>query len=141
MNKDNPKQDQLSLLGVIRRLEVGPVQLKPRMMTAPYRVTRDGEVHENELIYRFEEDVFVPGEPAAINLASMIAVQVALNYGLFCDELVFHGWFDEHDRRFIQDMAQNTAREIFVKKFVEPNPFLRGPATQLPPVKLESYQG
>jgi len=139
MNTDNPKQDPLSVLGVIRRLEVGPVQLKPRVMTAPYRVTRDGEVHENELIYRFEEDVFAPGEPASINLASMMAAQVALNYGLFCDEMVFHGWFDEHDRGFIEEMAQNTAREILVKKFLEPNPFLRGPATELPPVKLESY--
>ena len=139
MNKDNPKQDPLKVLGVIRRLEVGPVELKPRVMSAPYRVTREGEVHENELIYRFEEDVFVPGEPASINLASMMAAQVALNYGLFCDELVFHGWFDEHDRGFIQEMAQNTAREIFVKKFLEENPFVVGPATELPPVKLESY--
>ena len=139
MTADNPKQDPLSVLGVIRRLEVGPVQLKPRVMTAPYRVTQNGEVHEKELIYRFEEDVFVPGEPASINLASMMAAQVALNYGLFCDELIFHGWFDEHDRGFIEEMAQNTAREIFVKKFLEPNPFLRGPATELPPVKRESY--
>ncbi|MGD8776644.1 MAG: hypothetical protein PVF44_15130, partial [Syntrophobacterales bacterium] len=79
MNTNNPKKDPLNVLGVIRRLEVGPVQLKLRVMTAPYRVTRDGEVHENELIYRFEEDVFVPGEPASINLASMMAAQVALN--------------------------------------------------------------
>ena len=139
MNTANPKKDRLNVLGVIRRLEVGPVRLKPRVMTASYRVTQDGEVHENELIYRFEEDVFVPDEPASLNLASMMAVQVALNYGLFCDEMVFHGWFDQHDRGFIEDMAQNTAREIFVKKFLEPNPFLRGPATELPPVKLESY--
>jgi len=69
MTIDKPKQDPLNLLGVIHRLEVGPVQLKPRVMTSPYRVTQDGEVHENELIYRFEEDVFVPGEPASINLA------------------------------------------------------------------------
>jgi creatinine amidohydrolase/Fe(II)-dependent formamide hydrolase-like protein len=139
MNRDNPKQDPLKVLGVIRRLEVGPVHLKPRVVTAPYRLSQNGEVHENELIYRFEEDVFVPGESASINLASMMAAQVALNYGLFCDELVFHGWFDEHDRRFIREMAHYTAREIFVKKFLLPNPFLHGPATQLPPVKLESY--
>ena len=92
MNKENPKQDPLKVLGVIGRLEVGPVQLKPRIMTAPFRVTRDGEIHENALIYRFEEDVFVPGEPASLNLGSMMAAQVALNYGLFCDELVFHGF-------------------------------------------------
>jgi len=139
MNTDTPNNDPLKVLGVIRRLEVGPVQLKPRGMTAPYRVTQDGEVHENELIYRFEEDVFVPGDPSSINLASMMAVQVALNYGLFCDELVFHGLFDEHDRGFIEEMAQNTAREIFVKKFLQSNPFLRGQVTELPAVKRESY--
>ena len=139
MSKGILKKDPLKVLGVIRRLEVGPVQLKPRVMTAPYRVTRNGDLHENHLIYRFEEDVFVPGEPASLNLASMMAAQVALNYGLFCDELVFHGWYDEHDRGFIEEMAQNTAREIFVKKFLEANAFLRGPATELPPVKVQSY--
>jgi hypothetical protein len=82
MTIDNPKKDRLNVLGVIRRLEVGPVRLKPRVMTAPYRVTQDGEVHENELIYRFEEDVFLPDEPASLNLASMMAAQVALNYFL-----------------------------------------------------------
>ena len=51
-------------------------------MTAPYRVTRQGETHETELIYKFEEDVFHPEVPAAQNLADMMAVQVALNYGL-----------------------------------------------------------
>jgi creatinine amidohydrolase/Fe(II)-dependent formamide hydrolase-like protein len=139
MSTGNPKKDPLNVLGVIRRLEVGPVHIEPRGMTAPYRVTQDGETHQNELNYRFEEEVFVPGEPASLNLASMMAAQVALNYGLFCDELVFHGWYDDHDRSFIEKMAQNTAREIFVKKFLEANPFLRGVATKLPPVKLESY--
>ncbi len=69
----------------------------------------------------------------------MIAAQVALNYGLFCDEIVFHGPFDHHDRRFIESMAANTAREIYVKKFLQPNPFLRGPAASLPVVKQKSY--
>ncbi len=139
MTKNNPKKDPMDVLGVIRRLEVGPVKLKPRSVTAPYKVTQDGEVHTNELIYRFEEDVFVADEPASLNLASMMAAQVALNYGLFCDELVFRGLFDEHDRTFLAEMAQNTAREIFVKKFLEPNPFLRGPAAQLAPVKKKNY--
>ena len=49
----------------------------------------------------------------------MIGAQVALNYGLFCRKIVFHGIFDGTDRRFLSDMAQNTAREIYVKKFLE----------------------
>jgi hypothetical protein len=74
-----------------------------------------------------------------LNLASVISVQLALNYGLFCKEMVFHGRLDSHDQRFLQEMASNTAREIFVKKFLERNHFLYGPVTELPPVKRESY--
>ncbi len=133
------KGDSLDILGVIQRLEVGPVKLEKRRLIAPYTVRLKGKVHSTELIYRFEEGVFTPDEPESLNLASMIAVQVALNYGLFCDEIVLHGQFDDADQRFLQGMAQNTAREIFVKKFLEPNPFLRGPVTELPPVKKKTY--
>ncbi len=139
MNRDNPEKDPLDVLGVIRRLEVGPVQLEPRRILAPYRVTQHDTVDTLNLIYRFEEDVFDPDEPESLNLASMLAVQVALNYGLFCDHMFFHGWFDKYDRHFIKEMAQNTAREIFVKKFLEPNPFLRGLVTELPAVRSENY--
>ena len=45
MNAGNPKKDPLKALGIIGRLEVGPVLLKPRGMAAPYRVTKNGEVH------------------------------------------------------------------------------------------------
>ncbi len=133
------KEDPLGTLGVIERLEVGPVRVEKRRLTAPYTVTQNGNMDSTELIYRFEEDVFFPDEPDSLNLASMLCVQVALNYGLFCNEMVFHGWFDPHDQRLIRDMAQNTAREIYVKKFLEPNPFLCDPVTELPLVKRDSY--
>jgi hypothetical protein len=58
------EKDPLEVLCVIERLEVGPVQLEKRRLTAPYRVTRKGETHETELIYKFEEDVFHPELPA-----------------------------------------------------------------------------
>jgi len=131
--------DPLNILGVIQRLEVGPVHLEKRRMTVPYKVIQNGNADATELVYRFQEDVFTPEEPASLNLASMLSAQVAINYGLFCDEIVFHGWFDGHDQRFLREMAQNTAREIFVKKFLEPNPFLQGPVTELPPVRRKTY--
>jgi creatinine amidohydrolase/Fe(II)-dependent formamide hydrolase-like protein len=131
--------DPLEILGVIQRLEVGPLKLEKRRITIPYTVTQKRSVDSTELIYRFEEDVFTPDEPKSLNLASMMSVQVALNYGLFCDEMVFHDGFDRSDQQFLREMAQNTAREIFVKKFLEPNPFLRGPVTELPPVKQKTY--
>lgn len=61
------------------------------------------------------------------------------NYGLFCKEIIFHGYFDKYDRLFLEEMARNTAREIFVKKFLEPNPFLCIDTAALPAVEVESY--
>jgi len=133
------EDDPLGELEVIQRLEVGPVRLEMNRITAPYRVISNQADDTIDLTYRFEEDVFVPDESASINLGNMISAQVALNYGLFCKEIVFRGQFDTHDRRFIQDMAKNTAREIFVKKFLEPNPFLIESVTDLPPTKLRTY--
>ncbi|MGD9174840.1 MAG: creatininase family protein [Desulfobacterales bacterium] len=129
----------LSALQVFDRLEVGPVKLEPRRLTAPYRLYGQGREDRTELVYSYEETVFDPSEPESQNLADMIAAQVALNYGLFCRSIVFHGTFDKIDRRFIQDMAENTAREIYVKKFIEPNPFLTGAVRQLKAVKMQRY--
>jgi len=139
MNNTHKNDNPLEILKVIDRIDVGPVRLERQRLVAPYKVTMNGLTDTTQLIYRYEEDVFNPSEPASINLSNMVAAQVALNYGLFCDEIVFHGVFDKYDQRFLLDMAENTAREIFVKKFLEPNPFLRGPATELPPVKRKTY--
>lgn len=136
----NPsKFNPLSILQVFDRLEVGPVRIEKRRITARYRLFYDGTEESVDLIYSYEEDVFDPNEAASQNLASMITAQVALNYGLFCRTISFCGVFDEADRNFLNDMAENTAREIYVKKFLEPNPFLVGDASALPVVKQRSY--
>ena len=140
-NDATPRHDDdpFAALNIIQRLEVGPVQIEANRITTPYKVMADGKEDATELAYRYEEDVFDVADPVSRNLAAMITAQVALNYGLFCEEIVFHGPFDRADRRFLQDMAKNTAREILVKKFLEPNPFLVGPAADLPPVKRSSF--
>ncbi len=126
-------------LVVFDRLIVGPAVVEKNRLTAPYRLVWNGREESTELVYKFEEDVFDPGDQVSLNLASMAAVQVALNYGLFCRELVFHGHFDETDKRFLTDMAENTSREIYVKKFLEPNPYLIGSAVGMQPEKSERY--
>ncbi len=131
--------DAFSVLNVIRCLEVGPIRVERNRVTAPYSVIRNGERETTELTYRYEEDVFDPQDASSLNLAAMVTAQVALNYGLFCDEIVFDGRYDTTDRQFLRDMAENTAREIYVKKFLEPNPFLVGPAAELPAIKQSSY--
>ncbi len=132
-------EDSWSCLRVIRRLEVGPIRLEPQRVVTPYTVVTDNGRDTTELIYRFEADVFDPADLGARNLASMMGAQVALNYGLFADEIHFLGAYDAADREFLRDMAENTAREIAVKKFLEPNPFLRGPAANLPAIRRQRY--
>lgn len=131
--------DPFSMLEVFDRLEIGPLKLERKRLIAPYRLFWNGKEDRTELIYSYEETVFDPAEPESRNLADMIAAQVALNYGLFCGSIVFHGTFDELDRRFIREMAENTAREIYVKKFLEPNPFLIDSYARLPAVKKQKY--
>jgi creatinine amidohydrolase/Fe(II)-dependent formamide hydrolase-like protein len=131
--------DPLALLEVIDRLEVGPAVIAADRLTTPYRVEREGRTESFELIYRYEEPVFTPGDPAAANLAAMVGAQVAVNFGLFCREIVFAGPYDAADRRLLGDMLANTAREIYVKKFLQPNPYLRGPAASLPVVRRSRY--
>ena len=132
-------KDPLKVLVTIDRLTVGPVQLEPARLVMPYEVTRGGSTERLELIYRYEEPVFDPSSEADRNLASMIGSQVALNYGLFCKEMVFRGPFDRHDRRFLEEYAAHTAREIFAVKFLEPNPFLGESARNLPDTRRDSW--
>jgi creatinine amidohydrolase/Fe(II)-dependent formamide hydrolase-like protein len=131
--------DSMDALLAFDRLVVGPVRVERRRVVTPYRVVRGKDEIATELVYRWQEDVFDPSDPGAVNLASMIGAQVALNYGLVCREIEFRGPFDRHDRRFLEEMARNTAREIYVKKFLEPNPFLRGDAARLEPERRDSY--
>lgn len=133
-------KDPLAALEVIDRLDVGPVRLEKRRLVCPYQVTRvSGGQDRIDLIYRYGEDVFDPDEYASRNLAAMIAAQVALNYGLFCRRIVFHGEFDRYDRRFLDEYAGHTAREIYVNKFLLPNPFLQGPAAELEAYRAPTY--
>ncbi len=131
--------DPFAPLAVIGRLEVGPARLERKRVVTPYRVTTERGSAETDLVYTYEEDVFDPGDPGDLNLAHVIGSQVALNYGLFCDEIAFRGPLDAVDRAFLAASARNTAREIYVKKFLEPNPFLRGGASSLPTVRRRDY--
>ncbi len=136
MKNDLPSYDQLV---VIDELRVGPLRLEKNRLAAPYRVRAKGLEDSTELIYSFGEPVFEPGDPGSQNLASFMAAQLALNYGLFCRHIVLDGLYDETSRRFLQAMLENTSREIYVKKFLQPNLFLTGPVASLPAEKREKY--
>ena len=130
---------EISSLVAIDELEVGPVRIERDRIVAPYSIQREGAVDSIDFIYRFEEEVFQPDNETSRNLASVMAVQIALNYGLFCKRIKLHGTYDEIDRRFIRYMLRNTAREIYVNKFLENNPFLISGFIPLRPEKKSSY--
>jgi len=116
-------------LHVWTQLRVGPPVLEKRRLRVPYTIVKGGEEVSRDLSFRWADDVLDPEADA--HLASLIGVQLALNYGLFCDELVLHGPFDRHDRAFLTEMAHNTAVEVWVNKLRKPNPFLVPGALQL----------
>ena len=121
-------------------LEVGPAMIREQKVSAAYKLSlADGSIEENELVYSFGEKIFDPGRPEDQNLASMMISQVALNYGLFCEEISFDGLFDDTDRRFILDMMENTSREIFVNKFLFHNEFLTEDYRHLEAKKQKRY--
>lgn len=129
----------LSTLLVIDRLELAAPKIENNRVTTTYTVVKRDQTSSVDFVYRFEDAVLDARDPTDRNLAALMGAQVALNYGLFCKEIVFHGSFDTEDRKFLTEMAANTAREIYVKKFLEPNPFLVGDAANLPVIKQTSY--
>jgi creatinine amidohydrolase/Fe(II)-dependent formamide hydrolase-like protein len=131
--------DALAVLNVIEEIRVGRARVEKNRITVPYTLVQGGKTDSIDLVFSYEEDVFTPGNPTDENIADMIGAQLALNYGLFTPRIVFEGSFDGPDRRFLADIAENTAREIYVKKFLEPNPYLVGDAAALPAVRQPRY--
>ncbi len=136
---DTPEFAALQKFQVIDTLEVGPVRLEKKRLIAPYTVHTGKKKSSIELIYKYEENIFDPEDVNARNLGDMIAIQIALNYGLFCRKMVFNGIYDGQDRRFIRDMAENTAREIYVNKLLQSNRFIHSTFLPVPVLKLKNY--
>ncbi len=125
---------------VFRKLIVGPVEIRDKKVTASYLLENEhGEVKSNSLTYSYDEPVFNPQDASSQNMASMMMAQVALNYGLFCREIIFDGLYGNTDRRFIADMMENTSREIFVNKLLLPNEFLKEDFSHPVPEKKKQY--
>jgi 7-cyano-7-deazaguanine synthase in queuosine biosynthesis len=139
MKHSSSKKDSLSLLEVFDKLQVGPVKLSSTSLKMPYTIYYSGKKFSYNLIYSYQEKVFNVDDPADENLASMIGAQVALNYGLFCRKIAFIGPFTARDMNFLHEMMDNTSQEIYVKKFLEPHPFIIGKAANIPVIKKIKY--
>lgn len=127
-------------LVVFKTLKIQALVIEPKRVKATYTLIKnDGSEVKNELIYSYNERYFSKKDAQSVNLASMMAAQLALNYGLFFETIVFDGLYDATDRRFLIDMMENTSREILVLKFFSKNEFLKPPYDNIQPEKLERY--
>ena len=127
-------------LVVFDALLVHQLEVEPRRVRAAYTLTfPDGSQSERELIYSYGAAYFDAKDARDVNLASMMVVQVALNYGLFCKKLIFDGLFDATDRRFLADMLENTSREILTNKIWIDNPFLLEAYRNIVPERKKDY--
>ncbi len=134
------KMTGIRSLVVFPKLLVHELTVEPRRVKATYTIVKkDGEEISNHLIYSYNAPYFDRKNAEDVNLASLMVAQVALNYGLFFEEIVFDGLFDEADRRFLTDMMENTSREILVMKFYGKNEFLLPPYDKLPLENLSRY--
>ncbi len=132
--------DTMQAFTVFRQLRVGAIEILNKKVSATYELTTmKGEKLSNKLTYLYAESVFEPDDPATQNLASMMVAQVAVNYGLFCEKIVFDGLYGNTDRRYLLDMMENTSREIYVNRLLAPNEFLLEKYQAMEPVVSKRY--
>ncbi len=131
---------RINSLVVFKKLLVHKLTIEPKRVKATYTLIKeDGSEASNQLIYSYNSPYFEPKNAKDANLASMMVAQVALNYGLFFEEIVFDGLYDHADQRFLKDMMENTSREILVLKFYGKNEFLKPPYDALELENLPEY--
>lgn len=125
---------------VIKKLTVNNIRIEPKHVKASYVVeTFSGVIDTYDLTYTYEKNYFDNKSYDDVNLASVMLVQVAMNYGLFCENIEFDGLFDDTDEQFITDMTENTSKEILTNKLGIKNEFIKPPYDSFIPEKREKY--
>lgn len=110
---------------VLKSLRVCDIEVTPQRVSAKYEIVHpNGNVVAKKLYYTYSSPLFDKRNIEDLNLASMMVAQVAMNYGLFCSELIFEGHFDSSDQEFIRRMVENTSKEILTNKLLTDNPFI-----------------
>ncbi len=131
---------QLDSFVVLKKLSVTDIEVKSKQVKARYLVERfSGETDSYELIYSYESAYFNKKSGIDVNLASMMLVQVALNYGLFFETIEFDGLYDAADKKFLWAMLENTSREIVTNKLLIKNDFIKPPYNFLKAEKRSRY--
>lgn len=115
-------------LKAFRELRVGDPVLRKDSSTSTYTfVDRKGRRTELELHYKYDVPLYADADWTMTNQARVHHAIPSLNYGLFCDRVVFGFPLTEDDLAYQRHMQDATAREIYMTRFVrdEPHPLIR----------------
>ena len=125
---------------VQKKLSVTNIEVQPKKVKALYVVERfSGETDSYELIYSYDSPYFNKKNGTDVNLASMMLVQVALNYGLFFQTIELDGLYDKTDKKFLAAMLEVSSKEILTNKLLIKNEFIKAPYDRLKPEKRARY--
>ncbi|HWH09007.1 MAG TPA: hypothetical protein VNX21_07385 [Candidatus Thermoplasmatota archaeon] len=112
-------------LKFFRELRVSDPVLRDDASASGYTfVARDGKETTLELRWKFDRPIYASASPAMRNHARVHHAVPALNYGLFCDRIVFEGPLAPADLAYLRRMMDATAREQYLTRFALAQPHL-----------------
>jgi len=97
------------------KIIVHDLTVKKHSITAKYTIEVGGIRKEYKLIESYNEPIEIKGLE---EIAGLISIVPAINYGLFTDEIKIDFSLNTLDKDFFIDMMYITSRDIFVNKIV-----------------------
>lgn len=106
-----------------RELRVSDPILKDDASTSTYTfVDQRGRKHPLKLHYKFPAPLYADASDVMRNQARVHHAIPSLNYGLFCEKVVFEFALTKADLEYLREMQAITAREIYLNRFVGDTP-------------------
>lgn len=97
------------------RISLYDLKVKKHSISVRYMLEYEGLRKEYKLLESYEEEIVNKG---LYEIASIISIVPAINYGLFTDEIKIDFPVNDLDKIFFLDMMKITSHDIFVSKLV-----------------------
>ena len=126
-------------LACFRELRVSDPVLRKDSSTSTHTfVDKKGKRHELELHYKFPLPLYENADATMRNQARVHHSIPSLNYGLFCERVVFEFPLTKNDLAYHKQMQDATAREQYLNRFVGDEPhMLLAPGYHVPTDEFE----
>src|SRR5687768_3591664 len=105
-------------LKFFRELRVSDPVLRDDASASTYTfVARDGKASTLALRWKFDRPLYADASPAMRNHARLHHAIPSLNYGLFCERIVYEAPLAADDLAYLRQMEDATAREQYLTRF------------------------